>query len=1097
MRRFLLMGFMLLGYSRSSLPGQEIQSLNATGTFNDWNPSDPRYRMTAHSNQVWRLKQFFLAGQYKFKFTANGEWSVYYGGGAGTTLVQPGNDILLEIPRHGAYVIEADLAQRRWVLLDARLDAPQAVLNTRGVLEANLPVILDGSESVPREDNVILHYEFGQDTNDLIRALFEDASANVATRVIRFPAEGTYRFWLRVNDGSFSVPVTNTVKVGASYQVLGDWTGQSASSPATFLVRTAPGRFERHLVSTAPGTQKLTLVRNHIDTSVVGELKVSVTQTNRQFWRVRYEEATAKFTCIADDVTEFVFRLDDFPALQQQKAPVRSVSVAGSFNGWNAAATPMTEHNDRTWRVHVKLDDGLYHYKFVLNGVTWLHDPRSDADLRVADGHGGFNSGVYVGQHGKQFGDARTNHINMAAVRHRPDQPSDWNVVASNLVEVKLRTLAGDVESVSLQLPASDESIPMQKVESAFGFDYWKTTLYPSVSAGALSYAFELKEGEAIERFGAEPFQGSMQVRFPTPGWAKHVVWYQIFPERFRNGTANNDPPKTVPWRWDWYRFTPWEKPTDDRKFSNDWYRRRFGGDVQGMIQALPYLRELGVTALYLCPVFAAHSYHGYDTMDYRHIEPWFAVAADRTNTADAVAGTLDPATWTWTGSDKVFLEFMDKAHAHGMRVIVDGVFNHMSKEGFALRDVLTNGMKSVFADWFDVYDWGPPVKYKSWDGGGWMPNFRKDDERGIASASARRYIYDITRRWMDPNGDGDPSDGVDGWRLDVAEDVPAPFWVEWRKHVKSINPNAYIVGEAWGSVPKHLRGDQWDATMNYQFAMRSLRFFVDRQRKISATEFDRQLRELLATYPLQVNMVMQNLYDSHDTDRLVNMIVNPDRDYDQGNRPQEGKPYDGRKPGPEAYQVLKLMAVFQMTYLGAPMIWYGTEVGMFGADDPTNRKPMLWADWMPYDSPDDAIMPDVLAHYKRLIAIRNTFPALRTGQMETILTDDEKDVYVFARSRMGEMIVVAINNGSKQQTIELPVGLADKTRLLDVLNGQPWEFEDRPMPELGFKEVKCVRAVRTTAIASPEYVVRSGKIRLSLPAKSAAILVPRPPVAE
>src|SRR5262245_58632217 len=153
---------------------------------------------------------------------------------------------------------------------------------------------------------------------------------------------------------------------------------------------------------------------------------------------------------------------------------------------------------------------------------------------------------------------------------------------------------------------------------------------------------------------------------------------------------------------------------------------------------------------------------------------------------------------------------------------------------------------------------------------------------------------------------DGVASNGVDGWRLDVAPDVPGPFWVEWRKLVKGINSNAYIVGEDWGVATSHLQGDQWDATMNYQFVMRATRFFIDKQRKISASEFDRQLRQLLALYPMQINFVMQNLYDSHDTDRLVNMIANPDRDYDGCNRPQEGCKYDGSKPGPEAYRVMK-----------------------------------------------------------------------------------------------------------------------------------------------------------------------------------------------
>jgi cyclomaltodextrinase len=414
-----------------------------------------------------------------------------------------------------------------------------------------------------------------------------------------------------------------------------------------------------------------------------------------------------------------------------------------------------------------------------------------------------------------------------------------------------------------------------------------------------------------------------------------------------------------------------------------------------------------------------------------------------------------------------------------------------MGRQSFALQDVLTNGAKSAYADWFEVTDWGPPVKYKSWDGGGAMPVFRKDAGKGFASDSAKKYIFDITRRWMDPNGDGDPSDGVDGWRLDVAQDVPRAFWVAWRKHVKSIHPDAYITGEIWETAAASLQGDQWDATMNYPFVFRATRFFIDQKRKITASELDRQLRELLATYPMPVNLVMQNLYDSHDTDRLVNMIANPDRDYDRCNRPHDPCPYDGRKPGSEAYRVLKLMATFQMTFLGAPMIYYGTEAGMFGADDPTDRKPMLWKDLEPYDNPQDFVMDDVLEHYRRLIAIRNRYPALRTGTYQAVLTDDANDLFAFRRTLGTESVIVVINNSRKNQSVEIPVPFADGARVVDLLTA-PVQFYDASMDKLGFpgfRKGATVRAIQihSNAAALP---VQKEKLRLRLASKSAAVLV-------
>ena len=157
----------------------------------------------------------------------------------------------------------------------------------------------------------------------------------------------------------------------------------------------------------------------------------------------------------------------------------------------------------------------------------------------------------------------------------------------------------------------------------------------------------------------------------------------------------------------------------------------------------------------------------GTTRIDYRHVSQFFGFKGD--NEAVIPQETLDPKTWQWTASDKLFLQFIKAAHAQGLKVIIDGVFNHMGRNSFAMRDVMIHGQKSPYADWFDITDWGPPVKYTTWEHSS-LPNFRKSDDKGIASASARQYIFDITRRWMDPNGNGDASDGVDGWRLDVAE---------------------------------------------------------------------------------------------------------------------------------------------------------------------------------------------------------------------------------------------------------------------------------------------------------------------------------------
>ncbi len=799
-------------------------------------------------------------------------------------------------------------------------------------------------------------------------------------------------------------------------------------------------------------------------------------------------------------IVEFVYRPQSDPALPKG-LEVRSVNLAGSFNDWSAFASPMTNRGDGVYVKDLPLDEGMYHYKFVVNGNIWVQDPSADPALHEDDGHDGYNSGVFIGERGKDFGAALSNDVNLTAVRHDPGRTRYFNVVSDGVADVKLRTLRDDVQRVVLHWRDQHErDIPMQRGETIAGFDYWNATVVTEGTNKTAAYYFTLTDGPTTKTYGAgdsrgtngaQWFSADLAERFPTPAWAQNVVWYQIFPERFRNGATENDPVHTLPWRWDWYKMAALERPRESVPFSNDWYGRRFGGDFQGVMSQLPYFRELGVTALYFCPVFEAGSNHGYDTIDYRHISQYFGFKGD--NEEIIAHETLDPKTWKWTPSDKLFLQFIKAAHAQGLKVILDGVFNHMGRNSFALRDVLANGKQSPYADWFDVTDWGPPVRYHSWDRGGAMPVFRKDSQKGYASDSAKQYIFNITRRWMDPNGNGDPSDGVDGWRLDVAQDVPAPFWIDWRKHVKGINSNAYITGEIWGIATKYLQGDEWDAVMNYQFAMRAIHYFIDQKRKVPASEFDRQLKELLAAYPRQVDYVMQNLYDSHDTDRLANMIVNPDRDYNQGDHIQDGAHYDGAKPGASAYRVMKLMATFQMTFLGAPMIWYGDEAGMFGAGDPIDRKPMIWRDLEPYDNPQDAVMTDVFEHYRRVIAIRNTYPALRTGDFQTLLTDDKNDLYGFTRSDKGSVVAVIVNNNDKDQSIDLAVPFTDGSRVVDVMAAAPVEFYQASAESLSFPNFEkgaTVRALRFGPNAGPTYLVRDGKIHLVLSGKSAAILV-------
>jgi cyclomaltodextrinase len=554
---------------------------------------------------------------------------------------------------------------------------------------------------------------------------------------------------------------------------------------------------------------------------------------------------------------------------------------------------------------------------------------------------------------------------------------------------------------------------------------------------------------------GEEP----MKTKEFVPDWAKDAIWYQVFPERFRNGDDSNDPTKTdlegafpktpdLPWRvhpWtsDWYERQDYEKDAPI-PFHHLVQRRRYGGDLQGIIDKLDYLQDLGITAIYLNPVFDSPSSHKYDGMSYHHIDPNFGPdpAGDRRLMAAEVPG--DPSTWAWTSADKLMLNLIKQAHGRGMRIIFDGVFNHMGNRSWPFLDVEQNQQDSPYADWFTVNSWrdeekGTKFDYEGWFGHYTLPEFREDEE-GIV-AGPRDYIFAATRRWMDPDGDGDPSDGIDGWRLDVAFCVAHPFWKKWRKVVKETNPDAYLTAELFEPVDglrSYLQGDEFDAVMNYNFAFASSDYFADEKTRITTTEFDRRLRELREAFPAGVAEVQQNLFGSHDTDRIGSHIVNRDQEhasnwqaYFNFSKVENGR-YNPRKPTAKELESQKLFAVLQMTYVGAPMIYYGDEVGMWGANDPDCRKPMVWDDLVyeaevtlpdgsKKDLPDKVeVNRDLLEHYRRLIALRRELPSLRRGSFDTVLLDDERQLYGFRRQLGDETVMVVLNNSDDKQEASL-----------------------------------------------------------------------------
>jgi len=388
------------------------------------------------------------------------------------------------------------------------------------------------------------------------------------------------------------------------------------------------------------------------------------------------------------------------------------------------------------------------------------------------------------------------------------------------------------------------------------------------------------------------------------------------------------------------------------------------------------------------------------------------------------------------------------------MKIILDGVFNHAGYNFFAFQDIMENRQESEYSDWFIIHSWDTDTsnfEYEGWWGVKVMPEFREVD--GDLAEGPRNYFYALTRKWMDPNADGDPADGIDGWRLDVADMVGHAFWENWRKLVKSINPQAYLTGEVTGSIEHikpYLQGDEFDAVMNYNFSFISSEFFIHPD-DFPVTAFDSALQKLRAAFPYETTLAMQNLLGSHDTDRPLSRIVNDHLPsfLDQSNffdkTSARNPDYITAKPGREDYRLFRLMVFFQMTYPGAPMIYYGDEVGMWGAKDPGSRKPMLWPD-MEYEpevfNPDgsrrptpDMVEPDagLKKYYRQLTKVRDENPALKKGSFEVFLVDDQKMLYGFVRALEQDSLWVVLNNGWEPQEVDRTLLTGGKFRdLLD-----------------------------------------------------------------
>ncbi|TWT48597.1 glycoside hydrolase family 13 protein [Botrimarina hoheduenensis] len=584
--------------------------------------------------------------------------------------------------------------------------------------------------------------------------------------------------------------------------------------------------------------------------------------------------------------------------------------------------------------------------------------------------------------------------------------------------------------------------------------------LLVGIFVGLISVGGEAR-GERTPAAASEGTTDKLTPEQTVPSWAADAIFYQLFPERFRNGDTSNDPTREslefpgnvgedwaiTPWTSDWYARADWERARGDHFYDDGVFDRRYGGDLQGVLDKLDYLRDLGINAIYFNPVFYARSLHKYDGNSFHHVDPHFGPdpAGDFAMMANE---SRDPRTWCWTAADKLFFKVVAEAHARGIRVIIDGVFNHTGRGFFAFEDLLKKQSASEYRDWYVVQAFDNPAthddefQYKGWWGVMTLPEFANNAAGDNLHDGPKQYIFDATRRWMDPNGDGDPRDGIDGWRLDVAVEVPIKFWQEWNQLVRASNPEAYTVAEHWEDAAGFLEDGGFSSTMNYYgLAWPVKGYLIDGA--LSPSDFGRMLTERLRDYPRARQYGLLNLVDSHDTDRVASMIVNasttrpylrPDRyDYDVSERvsPRSWEGYQIRKPTVYERRLQRMIGVLQATMVGSPMIYYGTEAGMWGGDDPDDRKPMVWPDLRydghaadPMDRETDAARVafdhQLMRFYQAAFAMRKAHPALRRGEFEIVSTDDAASGLVYRRWDDEETLLIVMNRGDESWTVEI-----------------------------------------------------------------------------
>lgn len=581
------------------------------------------------------------------------------------------------------------------------------------------------------------------------------------------------------------------------------------------------------------------------------------------------------------------------------------------------------------------------------------------------------------------------------------------------------------------------------------------------------------------------PDSNSNQTLFnEPPAWAQDAIWYQIFVERFRNGDSTNDPTiddiqgswphkfgenwQVKSWTGDWFN-NPENLPGKEF-YDFDIQTRRYGGDLQGILDKLDYMQDLGITAIYFNPLNDAPSLHKFDARNYRHIDVNFGSDPIGDKKIMATEDPLDPSTWKWTSADKLFLQVIKELHKRDIKLVLDYSWNHTGIKFWAWQDILKNGENSKYAHWYEIESFDDPAtsenefKYNGWAGVAELPELKKVDVekrvhgkpyKGNIHPDIKEHIFNVSKRWLDPNGDGNCDDGIDGFRLDVADQIGMDFWKDYRKYVRSVNPNTLLVGEIWWESwpdvlmnPRpYVNGDVFDIVMFYQSYKPARAFFA----KASAYGGAEKLRKdwTTATSGMSNNTVksMMAMSASHDTPRISTSFLNKGK---YKVRPRDNKEYLTGQPDKETFERIKLYLAYQFTMPGAPQIYAGDEMGMWGGDDPDCRKPLWWEDMDfekesadPYKSDTTKYQigfnRSIHDYYKKLAKIRSENPVLRRGELNFLHA--EGDLLIFERIDEKQRIRVLINNSTSE--LKLPKNFSSNGK--DLFNVEALKIKSEP----------------------------------------------------